>query len=195
MARRKDISQAQNNRMKKQDTSCIGINNSVASPTLPIMRLPNRSAVGENNEENAEEIRVVSEVSRSAAAGVNIDNSPRDHTRPLTTGAAQHPQLSMSDATTPGEISVLGVKSILIPVSTIDLLFQRFDLLQSQLDDLSFYERGDLGVRNSSCARIETVSDLAARISALGKVISVQNTSVVDLSSKCGKLLEKKLES
>ena len=35
-----------------------------------------------------------------------------------------------------GEASLLGVSHILIPVSTMELLFRRFDMLQEQLDEL-----------------------------------------------------------
>ena len=35
-----------------------------------------------------------------------------------------------------GEASILGVLHILIPVSTMELLFRRFDMLQEQLDEL-----------------------------------------------------------
>ncbi|OXU31511.1 hypothetical protein TSAR_014215 [Trichomalopsis sarcophagae] len=35
-----------------------------------------------------------------------------------------------------GDTSLVGVKNVLIPVSTLELLFQRFDMLQPQLGDL-----------------------------------------------------------
>ena len=45
-------------------------------------------------------------------------------------------QSHSSREVTLGEASLLGVSHILIPVSTMELLFRRFDMLQGQLDEL-----------------------------------------------------------
>ena len=70
-----------------------------------------------------------------------------------------------------GEASLLGVSHLLIPVSTMKLLFRRFDMLQGQLDELKspMSKNPDLcsvhPLLSNGCAAVD-VANLTARVSA-----------------------------
>ena len=87
----------------------------------------------------------------------------------------------------------LADSTVLISVSTLDLLFKRFDMLQEQLDDLKSLESRHLASGRLSATLSDTNADsggeVAARISALEKTVANQNVIFTQLNSKCQLLL------
>ncbi|OXU23917.1 hypothetical protein TSAR_015727, partial [Trichomalopsis sarcophagae] len=87
-----------------------------------------------------------------------------------------------------GEISLLGVSNILIPVTMMELFFQRFDMLQDQLDELKALVSRDsasLGVSPAPTEGAATVDaeDLNTRVSAL-------ETQLIDNINASNKLFD-----
>ena len=72
----------------------------------------------------------------------------------------------------PGEASLIGLSHVLIPVSTMDLFFRRFDMLQAQLDELKSLlsqgpdSRSVYSILSNGGAAVD-VANLTARVSAL----------------------------
>ena len=87
-----------------------------------------------------------------------------------------------------------GAINVIIPVSTLEFLFQRFDMLEKQLDDLKPLESRGLASPGLSAALAGTDtadnSELAARVSALQKTIIEQNSLLSEMNNKCKLLLE-----
>lgn len=61
-----------------------------------------------------------------------------------------------------GDASLLGITNILIPVSTMELFFQRFDMLEWQLDELKTLVSWDSSPRNASATLLEGSAAIGA---------------------------------
>ena len=87
--------------------------------------------------------------------------------------------------------NLTGVTNVIIPVSTLGFLFQRFDMLQKQLDDLKLLERQSpaLPGLSTTLAGIDC-EGLVTRASALEKVIESQNSIIGEMNEKCKLLLQ-----
>ena len=98
-----------------------------------------------------------------------------------------------SDDAPLGSSQLIGVKNILIPVSTVELFFKRFDMLEMQIDELK-----SLGGGNPSERTVSTVSApveldgenvLSERVLALERQILIQNKNLSDIKNNCDLLL------
>ena len=89
---------------------------------------------------------------------------------------------------------LLGVSKTLIPVSALDLIFKRFDMLQEQLDELKSLGSRENAMRNMSITSTPVDTDrndeLVERISTLQGLIGKQSSSLLELRNKCDLLLE-----
>ena len=87
-----------------------------------------------------------------------------------------------------------GVTNVLMPVSPLSFLFQRFDMLEKQLDDLKSRDTRDFAPPTVSAAPAQTIStnngELVARILALEEVIADQNKMFIEMSNTCKLLVE-----
>ena len=87
-----------------------------------------------------------------------------------------------------------GVTNVLMPVSTLSFLFQRFDMLEKQLDDLKSRDIRDFAPPTVSAALAQTIStnngELVARILTLEEVIADQNKIFIEMSNTCKLLVE-----
>ena len=87
-----------------------------------------------------------------------------------------------------------GVTNVMIPVSTLEFLFQRFNMIEKQLDALKSHE--NRSTSSPGCpavlAGVDTADNgkLATRISALEETIEKQSILLSDMDSKCNLLLE-----
>ena len=147
-------------------------------------------AVGPDNCPQAPKIQLSDSAQRNSAsqAGLTLGTG--------TTQSSPFQPTSLLHNTSPlAEISEKGVENILIPVTTMDLLFQRFDMLERQLDDLKSLESRrpvSPGMANSS-SQLEnnsSVTALAMRVTALEGLISNQNSLLESLNETCKLLLE-----
>ena len=90
--------------------------------------------------------------------------------------------------------NLTGVTNVLIPVTTLEFFFQRFDSIEMQLDNLKSRDTRSFSSSSVPAVPVETDSpaggDLATKISALEKTILDQNNLLVDLNNKCKLLLE-----
>ena len=87
-----------------------------------------------------------------------------------------------------------GVNDVLMRVSTLSFLFQRFDMLEKQLDDLKSRDTRDLVLPTVSAAPAQTIStkngELVVRIVALEEVIADHNKMFIEMSNTCKLLVE-----
>ena len=93
------------------------------------------------------------------------------------------------------DVIITGAENVIIPVSTLDLFFRRFDMLQKQLDDLKSLENQSLAssstdIENSKTRKIANNKELTTRESVLEGLISDQNVLLENLNVKCELLLE-----
>ena len=90
--------------------------------------------------------------------------------------------------------NLTGVTNVLIPVTTSEFFFQRFDSIEMQLDNLKSRDTRSFSSPCVPAVPVETDSpadgNLATKISALEKTILDQNNLLVDLNNKCKLLLE-----
>ena len=121
------------------------------------------------------------------------------------TGRANESQLQLglsslsrtADDVPLGITDLIGATNILIPVSTMELFFQRFDMIENHIIELKSLERRNLvspGISTvPACAATVEDSELTGRILALEGLISKQNSTLVELQNKCDMLLEHNL--
>ena len=89
-----------------------------------------------------------------------------------------------------------GVTNVLIPVSTLELLFRCFDLLEKQLDDLKSLESRSLvsscssGSLGGAGAYITDSGELAVRVFALENTIDKQNSLLNIINGNCKLILD-----
>ena len=83
----------------------------------------------------------------------------------------------------------------MIPVSTLEFLFQRFNMVEKQLDEIkSLKSRSPVSPGfSASLAGTDTSESekLAARVSALEKTIAMQNSLLNGINANCKLLLDK----
>lgn len=95
-------------------------------------------------------------------------------------------------------LNLTGVTNVLIPVSTLDLFFKRFDMIERQLDDLkSLGNRGLVSPCLSTAPPVvdsESSDELATRVSTLEKTLVSQNNLLDELNNRCKLLLEQNNE-
>ena len=110
-----------------------------------------------------------------------------------TTTPAAEDLLSHSSREVPlGEVSLLGVSHVLITVSTMELFFRRFDMLEQQLDELKSLmskspdSRSVYPILNGGAA--VDVANLTARVSAL-EGVHANRSGVLDETSTNTRLL------
>ena len=87
-----------------------------------------------------------------------------------------------------------GVTNVMIPISTLEFLFQRFDMVERQLDEIkSLKSRSPVSPGfSASLAGTDTSESekLAARVSALEKTIDTQNSLLSEINANCKLLLD-----
>ena len=87
--------------------------------------------------------------------------------------------------------NLTGVTNVIIPVSTLGFLFQRFDMLEKQLENLKPLERQSPAFPGLSATLAGTdCKGLVTRVSALEKVIENQNSIIGEMNEKCKLLLQ-----
>ena len=139
-------------------------------------------ATTSTEEETARQLAKLSVDSTVAAGGATET--------PTTTNVLQ----SHSSREVPlGEASLLGVSHILIPVSTMELFFRRFDMLQEQLDELKSLMSKSPDSRSvhpllSNGGAAVDVANLTARVSALEGGLA-NHSGVLDETSTNTRLL------
>ena len=84
--------------------------------------------------------------------------------------------------------------NVLIPVSTLEFLFRRFDMLENQLDELKTLKSRS-PASPSFCAALADTNTaesigLATKVSALEETIANHNLLLIALNDKCKLLLE-----
>ena len=82
----------------------------------------------------------------------------------------------------------------MIPISTLEFLFQRFDMVERQLDEIKSLKSRSLvspGFSASLAGADTSKSEkLAARVSALEKTIDTQNSLLSEINANCKLLLD-----
>ena len=103
------------------------------------------------------------EETNRTAADKSSDGAPLESSHRLSLSSREVP---------PGEAALLGLSHVYIPVSTLDLFFRRFDMLQGQLDELkSLMSKGSdshsVPPIVSNGGAVVDVANLTARVTAL----------------------------
>ena len=139
-----------------------------------------------NNSSRVTSFSALGDDSIKLAAHPNLSNSTKF---PVTSAAS----LLIEEAAE--QIAKLtGVTNVLIPVSTLEFLFRRFDMLENQLDELkTLKSRSPVSPSFSAALAGTNTADsrgLATKVSALEETIANQNLLLIDLIDKCKLLLE-----
>ena len=93
------------------------------------------------------------------------------------------------------DLSVIGAPNYIIPVSTVDLFFKRFDMLQHQYDDLKSSGNRSLASRSVTTAILEDSNndnrELAMRVTVVEDLVTKQNLLLENINADNRLLLEK----
>ena len=182
----------------QQAPTALKFSNDLRSPQF------NATTAGKNGEKN-----------NSHLADNNIYNLNNNSSRVTSFSAlgddsiklAAHPNLpNLTKFPGPSAASILteeaaehiaeltGVTNVLIPVSTLEFLFRRFDMIENQLDELKTLKSKSPASPSFSAALAGTNTadsrGLATKVSALEETIAGQNLLLNELNAKCKLLLE-----
>ena len=120
------------------------------------------------------------------------NTTSQNNSQTTTSETSESSEVTSDDA--PLESSLLiGVTNILIPVSTPKLFFQRFDMLQTQMDELKSLVGRNPSERTmttaSAPAEVDGENVLTERVLALKRLILTQNKNLLNVQNNCDLLL------